>query len=196
MSKPFADRTGSGFHVHLSLVDEDGRNRFGDEKRGGEALLRASIAGYQAMMRESMALFAPNFSAFRRYAPRLFAPMNRHWGYNNRSVAFRVPVGGGAARRIEHRVAGADASPHLVLAAILAAMHHGVTGKHVPTEPVTGNVGGERDAQFPSDLFSALDALVSAPLLGEYVPRRFLQLYAELKRNEFADMTAEVMSCE
>lgn len=194
MSKPFADRTGSGFHVHLSLVDDKGRNRFGLD--GGEALLRATIAGYQALMRESMALSAPNFSAYRRFAPRLFAPMNRHWGYNNRSVAFRVPVSSGASRRIEHRVAGADASPHLVVAAILAAVHHGVTRGLEPTEPVSGNVGGERDASFPADLFSALNALESSSILADYMPRKFLNLYAELKRNEFADMTAEVMPCE
>ncbi len=194
MSKPFADRAGNGFHVHLSLVDRAGRNRFGAE--GGEALLGATIAGYQALMPESMGFFAPNFNAWRRYAPRLFAPMNRHWGHNNRSVAFRVPVSSGSSRRVEHRVAGADASPHLVLAAILAAAHHGITTGRAPTEPVTGNVGGERDLEFPADLFSALNALESASLLSDYVPRRFLQLYAELKRNEYADMTAEIMPAE
>jgi glutamine synthetase len=194
MSKPFADRTGSGFHVHLSLIDDSGQNRFGAE--GGEDLLRATIAGYQELMRESMGFFAPNFNAYRRYAPRLYAPMNRHWGYNNRSVAFRVPVSSGASRRIEHRVAGADASPHLVMAAILAAMHHGVVNRRRPTEPVTGNVGGERDPDFPADMFAAMDALARATLLARYVPQRFLQLYAELKRNEFADMTAEVLPGE
>jgi glutamine synthetase len=122
--------------------------------------------------------------------------MNRHWGYNNRSVAFRVPESGGAARRIEHRVAGADASPHLVMAAILVAMHHGITRGLTPTEPVTGNVGGERDPEFPADMFSALDALEQARMLVEYMPPRFLKLYAELKRNEFADMTRQVMPCE
>jgi glutamine synthetase len=194
MAKPFVDRTGSGLHVHLSLVDENGRNRFGMDD--GEALLRSAVAGCQALMRESMGLFAPNFNSYRRFAPRLFAPMNRHWGYNNRSVAFRIPAVGGDARRIEHRVAGADANPHLVMAALLAAVHHGITDNLSPTDPATGNVGGERDPEFPRDMFSALDALESARLLSQYVPARFLKLYAELKRNEFDDMTAQVMPSE
>jgi glutamine synthetase len=194
MSKPFADRTGSGFHVHLSLVDELGLNRFGRD--GGEVLLRSAIAGYQALLRPTMAFFAPNFSAYRRYAPRLYAPVNRHWGFNNRSVAFRIPVGDGSARRTEHRVAGADASPHLVMAAILAAMHHGVTNALTATEPVTGNVGGERDPECPADLFTALAACEAPGLLDAYIPRRFRQLYADLKRNEFADLMAEIVPRE
>jgi glutamine synthetase len=194
MAKPFVDRTGSGLHVHLSLIDEKGGNRFGQE--GGETLLRAAVAGCQELMRESMGLFAPNFNSYRRFLPRVFAPMNRHWGYNNRSVAFRIPAADRNARRIEHRVAGADASPHLVMAAILAAMHYGIVNGRTPTEPATGNVGGERDPEFPRDMFSALDALESARLLSQYVPTRFLKLYAELKRNEFADMTAQVMASE
>lgn len=62
-------------------------------------------------MHEGMAIFAPNSNAFRRYAPNLFVPMNRRWGVNNRSTGIRVPAGPSAARRIEHRVAGADANP-------------------------------------------------------------------------------------
>ena len=194
MTKPYADRAGNGFHVHLSLVDELGVNRFGGE--GGESLLGQAVAGFQALMPQSLALFAPNFSAFRRYAPRLFAPVNRHWAHNNRSVAFRIPVGEGNARRIEHRVAGADASPHLVMAAILAAAHHGITHGLTPTAPVSGNVGGERDPALPGDFFSALAALEAPGILDDYIPRRFRQLYAELKRNEFADLMAEIQPRE
>jgi glutamine synthetase len=185
MSKPFLDLPGNGFHVHVSLADAKGRNRFGE--KGGQPLLEATIAGCQQMLRETMALFSPNFSAYRRYAPGLFAPMNRHWAHNNRSVAFRVPPAATAsASRLEHRVASADASPHLVLAAVLAALHHGITGSLRPTQPITGNVGYERDPEFPADLFTALQALETAVILPEYMPQRFLKLYAELKRNEFA----------
>jgi glutamine synthetase len=186
MSKPFAELPGNGFHLHVSLADEKGRNRFG--AAGGEALLESAVAGFQLMLRETMAFFSPNFSAYRRYQPGLFAPMNRHWGHNNRSVAFRIPAATLAGRRVEHRVAGADASPHLVVAAILAALHHGITRKLAPNAAVTGNVGQVRDPEFPGDLFTALQALETAPVLADYVPQRFLQLYAELKRNEFAEV--------
>jgi glutamine synthetase len=83
-------------------------------------LLRSAIAGLATTMREGMLIFAPSFTSFRRFAANAFVPVNMTWGYNNRSVAFRVPSGPGENRRIEHRVAGADANPYLVLAAVLA----------------------------------------------------------------------------
>ena len=55
-----------------------------------------------------------------------YAPLAATWGHDNRTVALRVPSGPPEARRIEHRVAGADASPYLVLAAVLAGIHHGL----------------------------------------------------------------------
>ncbi|MFO1187661.1 MAG: hypothetical protein U1E87_09575 [Alphaproteobacteria bacterium] len=65
-------------------------------------------------------------NAYRRYVPNLFVPVNRHWGINNRSTGLRIPAGDSAARRIEHRVSGADSNPYLVLAAILAGALHGL----------------------------------------------------------------------
>jgi len=58
MAKPFMPQPGNGLHVHVSIVDEAGHNRFG--AAGGEALLRNGIAGMQAMLYDSFGLFAPN----------------------------------------------------------------------------------------------------------------------------------------
>jgi glutamine synthetase len=38
----------------------------------------------------------------------------------------RIPGGDQKARRIEHRVSGADASPYLVCSAVLAGMLYGI----------------------------------------------------------------------
>ena len=61
------------------------------------------------------------------------------WGYENRTVAVRVPADAPVATRLEHRVPGADAHPHLVIAALLAGMLHGIE------KPVNcaGAVGGK-----------------------------------------------------
>ncbi len=193
MAKPFAAQAGSGLHVHLSLVDGEGVNRFGAD--GGEALLRHTIAGMQALMYDSLAFFAPNFNSYRRYLGP-FVPTSRDWGNNNRSVAFRVPATDGQARRVEHRVAGADASPHLAVAAILAAALHGITHRLEPTPPVDGRASSGSDAQFPADLLMALARLEASAELARYLPARFLEVYAQLKRGEYGELIEDVFDRE
>jgi glutamine synthetase len=178
MAKPFAAHPGNGLHVHVSLVDDSGANRFG--AAGGQAVLEHAVAGLQALHGESMALFAPNFSAYRRLRAGGFVAATGNWGENSRAVAFRIPPGGASARRIEHRVAAADASPHLVMAAILAALHHGITGKLAPCAPPAG----------PTDFFAALDLFAGGARLGPYLPPRFPELFVALKRAETTDLLA------
>jgi glutamine synthetase len=176
MAKPYPNHPGNGLHVHVSLVDEAGHNRFG--AADGQALLEQAVAGMQALHAESMAFFAPSFSAYRRLRGGAFVAARGTWGENSRAVAFRIPPGAAAARRIEHRVAAADASPHLVMAAILAALHHGITGRLVPGEP----------AAAPTDIFAALDRLSHAERLASYLPSRFAELFVALKRAEALDL--------
>lgn len=193
MAKPFATQPGNGLHVHLSLLDDSGHNRFGSEQ--GEILLQHAIAGVQALMYDSLALFAPNFNSQRRYRG-MFVPTTRDWDHNNRSVAFRVPAAYGKARRFEHRVAGADASPHLTVAAILAGLLHGVQNRLEPGAPLGGKARTGSDVDFPRDLLAALARLEHSALLRQYLPPRFLQLYAELKRGEYADLIETVFNRE
>ncbi|MFQ5984666.1 MAG: helix-turn-helix domain-containing protein, partial [Alphaproteobacteria bacterium] len=117
MSKPFAELAGNGLHVHLSLLDRDGRNVFDDGTRTGSERLRHAVAGLKATMPAAMAIFAPNANAYRRFQPGSYAPLAPSWGVENRTVALRVIGAPGKDKRIEHRVAGADANPYLALAA-------------------------------------------------------------------------------
>lgn len=186
MAKPYPDRSGSGQHVHVSLIDAKGRNVFDNgSERGGE-LLRYAAGGLAALMVESMAVFAPNLNAYRRFAPDMFAPVNRRWGYNNRSAGLRIPVGPQEARRIEHRCAGADANPYLVMAAVLAGVHYGIVNKIDPGPPALGNVSREPDAELPFSLEDALARLEHAKHLPEYFGAEGAGLYCETKAAELA----------
>lgn len=189
MAKPFARQAGSGLHVHVSLADTGGANRFGLE--GGEVLLQQAVAGMQALMFDSVGLCAPNFNSYRRYLGP-FVPTTRDWGHNNRAVAFRVPAAHGPGRRIEHRVAGADASPHLVVAAILAGILHGLEQRLSPTAPAVGRVASGPDPIFPRDLLAALERLEHSSLLAAHISPKYLQLFAELKRKEYAAMIEDL----
>lgn len=186
MAKPYPDRSGSGQHVHVSLVDRAGRNAFDNGTEEGSELLGFAAGGLAALMAESMAVFAPNLNDYRRFAPDMFAPVNRRWGHNNRSAGLRVPVGPASARRIEHRCAGADANPYLVMAAVLAGVHHGIVNRIDPGPPAVGNVSREPDADLPFALEDALKRLENATQLPGYFGEDGIALYRETKAAELS----------
>ncbi|HTO40935.1 MAG TPA: glutamine synthetase family protein [Rhizomicrobium sp.] len=184
MAKPFPNRSGSGLHVHVSVLDKAGRNIFDNNTREGSDALRHAIAGLQTLMPESMALFAPNTNSYRRFQPDMFAPANRFWGINNRSAGLRIPIGPADARRLEHRVSGADANPYLVLAAVLAGVHLGLETKRDPGPPITGNVSREPDPAIALNIDDALTRLFQAKNLASYLGPEMISLYRETKRVE------------
>jgi glutamine synthetase len=186
MSKPYADRSGSGQHVHVSLIDRSGRNVFDNGTPEGSESLRFAAGGLAALMPESMAFFAPNLNAYRRFQPDMFAPVNRRWGINNRSAGLRVPVGPNEARRIEHRCAGADANPYLVMAAILAGIHHGLVHRIDPGPPAQGNVSREPDSALPFSFERALEILEQARVMPDYFGQDAVTLYRETKAQELS----------
>ena len=192
MSKPFLEQTGNGMHVHISLLDKRGRNVFAAESPLGSETLHHAVGGLMATMAEAMAIFAPNVNAFRRFGPNLFVPVNRSWGANNRSVAFRIPSGPPDSRRIEHRFAGAEANSYLVLAAILAGIHHGISNRLDPGPASEGNACETVDPDLPLDVPSSLNRLEVAKVLGSYLGSEYLDVYAATKRNEYRDFMNEI----
>jgi glutamine synthetase len=192
MAKPYLDRAGSGMHVHCSLVDAKNRNAFDDGGEKGTALLRHAIGGLAATTAEAMALLAPNINSFRRYRPGSLVPMGSTWGYNNRSVAFRVPTGLPGARRIEHRIAGADANPYLAVAAILAGMLHGIERKIDPGAPATTDVSARIDPKIPFQWHEAIAKLRMARILPDYIGADYLALYADSKAAELAKFNTAI----
>ena len=195
MSKPFADQSGSGLHIHLSLGDASGGNAFANGSRG-DALLGQAVAGLQATMAEAMAIFAPNINVYRRFKPDEFVPVTRDWGENNRSVAFRLPIGEGRNRRLEHRVAGAEANPYLVMAAVLAGVHYGISHGLNPGDKHAGNAGAEVDASLPLTPWDAIRAIEAAEILPHYLGARYPKIYAEVKQAEFDAFMADTFKRE
>lgn len=183
MAKPFLDRSGNGFHVHVSLLDEDGRNVFDDGTDHGSDLMLHAVAGVLAMMRASSLVFAPHLNSYRRLQPNAHAPTEVVWGYESRHAAVRIPGGPAAARRIEHRVAGADANPYLVLAAILGAALGGIEAGLSPPEPMTGTPDGT-GATLPADWKAAIDAFEGDARLANVFAPVLLRTYAGMKKQE------------
>ena len=192
MAKPYPEQTGSGLHLHVSLLDEAGRNVFdGGEEPASQELLHA-MGGVLDLMPESMALLCPNVNSYRRFKPNVFTPVRRCWGYENRSVALRVPLGDGKARRIEHRVAGADANPYLVLATLLAGVHRGITGKIDPGPAAEGNAGKAYDPGLPFRPRRAFELLQAPNGLTDYIGEDYAKVYTACKLGELDSFESEI----
>jgi glutamine synthetase len=145
-----------------------------------------------------MAIFAANSNAYKRYVPNIFVPTTQSWGKENRSVAVRIPRSDGAARRIEHRVAGADANPYLLLAALLAGIHNGITGNLQPGQQAYGNASDKLSAYIPFDIDAGLQKIRQSEILKRYMGKKYIDAYAECKRLEyqaFKDRKVEDETC-
>ncbi len=194
MAKPFAEWAGCSLHVHVSLVDGDGRNVFSGSS-GGEPFsdtLRHAIGGLAATMPESMAIFAPTANSYRRYQPGVFVPLAPNWGRNHRGVALRIPMSAPENTRVEHRPGGADGNPYLVMAAILAGIHHGISHRIAPGPMVPQGAVIEEKAELPLRWEAALDAFAAGRVLPEYLGGRYHDLYATCRREECDRFHAEI----
>ena len=189
MAKPWADRAGSGFHVHISVAGKDGNNLCAADDPSGSPLLHHMIGGMKDHLADCMGILAPGANSYKRFKANSYAPVGLTWGVNNRTVSLRVTAGPAHTRHVEHRVAGADGNPYLVLAAILACAHHGIAHKTDPGPAIVGNgyaAAAESGAVLPTNWYAAVDYLDKSKTLREYLGDRFVDMYVRVKRTEQA----------
>jgi glutamine synthetase len=182
MAKPHHDWAGSGMHIHLSLLDRAGQNLFAGDPIS--PLFRHALGGMRETMADFMAVWAQSANAYRRYVPKAYVSMAAHWGFNNRTVALRIPRGNGAATRIEHRVAGADANPYLVIAAILAGAGHGIANQIDPGPAVEGNSETIEAPPLPTAWVNSLDLFQRSELVRAALGAPFQDVFSRLKQAE------------
>lgn len=187
MAKPFNDAGGSGFHLHLSCVDDEGTNTFQDPSapHGLSATARHAIAGILAHAPALTALANPTVNSYKRFGPDTLAPWLIDWGLDNRSTMVRVPPERGAGSRLELRLGDASANPYLLMAATLAAALLGVLAGEEPAAPLEGyGYDTTKSPMLPTTLPAALDALEADTALTELLGKDFTASYLSYKRDE------------
>ena len=184
MAKPMEGEPGSSMHIHQSLYDaRTGRNLFAGEGEPYSPLFLAYLGGLQKYLPAAMPLMAPNVNSFRRLRRYSTAPINIHWGVENRTVGLRVPESEPRSRRIENRVAGADANPYLAIAASLACGYLGLQNRLEPTDPIKGSA--YRLAQtLPQQMPDALKKLAASAPLKEVLGTAFVEVLLAVKLTE------------
>jgi len=195
MAKPFGDADGNGFHTHISVLDKNGDNIFNDGTETGSTQLMHAIAGLARTMPELMLVFAPHRNSYRRYATGSHIAQAPTWAYENRDVALRVPVGSPEARRVEHRVAGADANPYLVLSAILAGVLYGLENELEPDPPVTEGAA-DMERTLAADWLTSTRDFGESEFVTEYFGAPFKEAMLAIKQFEQDEFNRTITSFE
>ena len=196
MAKPMQNEPGSAMHIHQSMIDQaTGRNLFSTDDGRETDLFRWYIGGLRKYLPLSMLLFAPNVNSFRRLVPDYDAPINVHWGLDNRTVGLRVPMSDAAGKRVENRLPGADANPYLAIAGSLACGWLGMMEKLDPGKPIEGS-GYTRAHSLPRHLPEAMAKLSAARPVREVLGEDFVEAFVAVKQSEWDAYQRVVSSWE
>ncbi|WP_132518062.1 glutamine synthetase family protein [Rhizobium sp. BK376] len=183
MAKPYTDHAGSGLHVHVSVIDEQGLNIL-DAAGGEPTKLKSICAGLLQTLQDAQLVFAPFANSYRRFQPGSFAPIDLTWGFGHRGTAVRIPEQNGPGARIEHRVAGADANPYLVVAAILGGILRGLECDLDPGEETTPSHVPTDAPKLTHDFLTAVERLRASVFITDIFGDRYQRLYGDTKYKE------------
>jgi glutamine synthetase len=207
MPKPFADRPGSGLHLHLSLSDSEGRAVMADQtdSHGLSMTGRQCIAGLLAHSPALASFHAPSVNSYKRLvigrslSGTTWAPAHIAWGDNNRTTVARVTGG-----RIEYRLTDGSTNIYVALASAIAAMLDGIERKLQAPAPIDEDIYEWTEARFaergvtmlPQTLGHALDALEADTVLIDAVGNDFVKEFLNTKRPEWIDFCRSVSAWE
>lgn len=196
MAKPYGKTVGSGLHMHLSLWNDEGQNLFDSASETPNTVMGHAVSGMMRHMVDSQLVLAPHLNSYRRFVPDWIAPVEVLWALDHRGTAIRIPETQGKAARIEHRVAGADANPYLVSAAILAAALDGLDRSEDPPAPLTDELLPGSGPRLPDDWGVAERAFASSGFIADWMGVQFQHVFGSIKRQERRKMMARVSDVE
>ncbi|CAH0353131.1 glutamine synthetase family protein [Aquabacterium sp. CECT 9606] len=197
MARPSAADVGSSCHVHCSLHDANGLNLLREGSVDTNPLLRHAIGGVLTHLPDLMLWYAPTINSYRRTASKQFAGNGRTWGIDNRTTTCRVCGDGTDARRFEFRVPGADANPHLLLAAVLAATEEGLRRRLDPGPRCEGDAYAQAQEEvLPTALEHAIRHFEQSDFTRNCFGEQVVHHYSEHARFEVAEFNSSVTDWE
>lgn len=214
MPKPFADRTGSGAHLHFHLARaSDGANLFADEADprglGQSALAYHFLGGVVEHARALCAVLSPTVNCYKRLrigadlrgsrSGYTWTPAFIALGDSNRTLMLRAPGPG----HVEDRSVSSAVNPYLGLAAYLAAGLDGINRGLDPGPPIRGNLydadvaaTSEKGLRtLPQTLIEALGCLERDLVVSEALGP-IAEEFLKLKHDEWNEYHAQVESWE
>ena len=199
MAKPICGEPGSAMHIHQSIVDiETGQNIFADDNSdsGFSELFSYYLGGLQTYIPEVMPMFAPNVNSYRRFLTGESVPVNLHWGIENRTVGLRVPDAPSVAKRVENRIAGADANPYLAIAATLICGYIGMIEKVSPSEETTSRANGKLSDKLPLNIDLAISMMSESETMKKHLGEEFVRGFIGTREADYNHYKSEISAWE
>jgi glutamine synthetase len=199
LPKIFADKAGSGCHLHLSIW-QDGQNLLPNPEAPGELseIARRFIAGILHHLPGLMALTTPSTNSYRRIQPHYWSGAFRCWGMDNREAAVRVPSNPEemSPTHFELKTVDASANPYLALGAVIAAGLDGVRHCFELGEPVTVDPGDLSESErsdrgierLPINLGESIEQLSGDRVLLDALGAELAQAYLAVRKAEWEAM--------
>ncbi|HEY9604618.1 MAG TPA: glutamine synthetase family protein [Allocoleopsis sp.] len=199
LPKIFADKAGSGCHLHLSLWRE-GENLMPHLDTPGELsdVARRFMAGILHHLPALMALTTPSTNSYRRIQPHYWSGAFRCWGIDNREAAIRVPThpDESSPNQFEFKTVDASANPYLALGAVIAAGLDGVRSCFELGEPVTIDPGSMSESDrnsrnidpLPTNLGQSIEQLSSDEVLLNALGSELAQAFLAVRKAEWDAM--------
>jgi glutamine synthetase len=176
----------SGWHLHQSLVDAEGKNLFMPDAAPEclSKLGRHFLGGILQHAAPAAAFAIPTVNGYRRLRPNSLAPDRATWCPDHRGAMMRVLGGpGNPATRLENRIGEPAANPYLYAASQIVAGLGGIDGAIDPGPPTDDPYGSDRPL-LPKSLMEALNALEKEALFRDELGSVFVDYFLKLKRNE------------
>ena len=200
IAKLSPDWAGSSGHMHQSLVGGGGELVFANPESPDRlsAAGEAYMAGVVELAKDLTAMYLPTVNSYKRTEGGNWAGSSATWGFDNRTVAVRAIPGAGGSARIENRIAGADANPHLVIAASVAAGLHGINKGLVPPAPMVGNAYEQAgaDVALPETLEAAAAKIEGSDTARMLLGDAFVDHFVATRRWEVAQFRTTITEWE
>ena len=204
---PFPHIMSSGWHLHQSLVDQNGVNLFACRGTAGKTATTVAtpasraeealsplgcqwLAGLLQHAKAMSALATPTINGFERFRPNALAPQSICWGQDNRGAMLRVVGGAGnASTHLENRLGEPAANPYLYIA---SQIHAGLDGIARQLQPpvATRSPYADEGVKLPAGLGEALEHLRQDTTYNTGFGDAFVAYFCRVKESELTRFAA------
>ena len=170
-AKPIDDMPGNGFHINMSVKNDE----------GGE-LMQNVIAGILDNICAMTAFLTPTENSYKRFGKHK-APVYVSWSNENRSQLVRIPAADGEYRRAELRSPDPTVNPYLAFTLMIYAGLYGIAHKAVlPKEYDINLFKADKSVlealkRLPSDLTEACNTAKTSEFIKSHLPTKVIDMY-------------------